>query len=199
MRPKIVIGILLLGTGLLLIILLASKAVHPQSTSSLAENSAVSVASANPVNAVKAPVVRPPPVFSIAPVAVADDPAAHEKYVVQRIKELNALAMNNDTASRDAILAEVKNNPDRRIRAAALQAAIQFDDRSVVPPLQDIAAQTGDPEEKANILAAIDYINLPSLTEYLAANPHQQSTIPSVRRTVRPPHSPQPPSAATGQ
>jgi hypothetical protein len=59
-------------------------------------------------------------------------------------------------------------NPDKAIRKGALEAAIQFGDRSVVPTLQDIAAQTDDPAEKAEILAAIDYINLPSLTEYLS-------------------------------
>jgi hypothetical protein len=184
MRPKVVIGILLLGTGLLVIILLASKAVHPQSTSSLTDSGIISVALTNSVNVVKVPAVSPPPVFSTAPVADTNAAAAHEKYVRQRIKELNALAMNNDVASRDAILSEVKTNSDRRIRAAALEAAIQFDDRSVVPPLQAIAAQTDDPEEKQNILDAIDYINLPSLTEYMAANP-SHSTIPGVRKLPR--------------
>jgi hypothetical protein len=167
-RPKVVIGILLLGTGLLVVILLASKTVHPQSTSSLAENEAVSV---SPVKAVNVPAAVPPPVFFVAPVAVTNDPAAHEKYVRRRIRELNDLAMNDDVQSRDAILSEVATNSDRQIRAAALEAAIQFDDRSVVPPLQAIAAQTEDPEEKQKILDAIDYINLPSLTEYIAANP----------------------------
>ena len=87
------------------------------------------------------------------------------------------MSWNDDTESRDAILSELKTNSDKTIRAAALEAAIQFGDRSVVPPLQAIAAQTDDPEEKQNILDAIDYINLPSLTEYLAANPLQPNPL----------------------
>jgi hypothetical protein len=190
MRPKIVIGILLLGTALLVVIVLASKAVHPQSSASLAENTAVSVPPTNSVKIVRPAVVTPQPVFHTTSVVATNDPAAHEKYVHRRIKELNDLAMNNDVESRDAILSEVATNSDRRIRAAALEAAIQFDDRSVVPPLQAIAAQTDDPQEKQNILDAIDYINLPSLTEYMAANP---STSPNPnakkhpRRTQAPP------------
>lgn len=178
MRPKVVIAILLLATGLLTVIILASKALRLQTTSSFDENKAVSVAPTHPDKTVNIPVVISPPGFSAPTVAVVtNDPAAHERYVRQRIRELNDLAMNNDIKSRDAILAEVATNSDKRIRAAALEAAIQFDDRSVVPPLQQIADQIQDPEEKSNILAAIDYINLPSLTEYLDANPSQSTNI----------------------
>lgn len=177
MRPKVVIGICLFAAGLLALIIFASKALHPQSTSSPVESEAVSVAPTNSVKMVNAPVFHPLPVPTPQVAVVTEDPAAHEKYVRERIKELMALAMNNDTKSRDIILSEVATNSDKRIRAAALEAAIQFDDRSVVPPLQQIADQTQDPEEKSNILAAIDYINLPSLTEYLAANPSQSTNI----------------------
>jgi hypothetical protein len=179
MRPKVVIPMLLVAAGLLVIIVLASKMLQPRSTS-LAENTAVSVPPTNLVKVVKTPVVISKPVFYTAPMVVANDPAEHTQYVRQQIKELNALSWNNDDESRDAILSEVATNSDKQIRAAALEAAIQFDDRSVVPRLQEIAAQTDDPEEKKNILDAIDYINLPSLTEYLAANP---STLNAPRRS----------------
>jgi hypothetical protein len=97
------------------------------------------------------------------PSAMSD--AEREQFVHQRTMELNALAMKNDPVSRDAILDEMQN-PDKAIRKAALEASIQFGDCSVVPRLQEIAAQTEDTAEKAAILEAIDYINLPSLTEY---------------------------------
>jgi hypothetical protein len=94
--------------------------------------------------------------------------AIHEKFVEQRSVELNKLAMKGDAGSLEAILAETKS-PDKAIRHEALEAAIQSGDRStVVPRLQEIASQTEDPAEKTEILAAIDYINLPSLTEYIA-------------------------------
>jgi hypothetical protein len=168
MRPKIVIGIMLLAAGLLAVIVIASKFVRPQPP---AENEVVSILPTNPVAV---------PVVSTTHIAGGtNNAAAHAEYVRRRIKELNALAMNNDVQSRDEILSEVKNNPDRKIRAAALEAAIQFDDRSVVPPLQAIADQTADPDEKEAILKAIDYINLPSLTEFRAAHPSQPKTAPA--------------------
>ena len=94
--------------------------------------------------------------------------------------------MNNDDASRDAIWAELKN-PDKAIRKAALEAAIQFGDRSVVPRLKEIAGQTEDPAEKAAIQQAIDYINLPSLTERLA----EQKAARAAGGETAPPQDPQ--------
>jgi hypothetical protein len=215
MRPKVVVAILLLAVGLLGLVALMSKALRPPSVVSPADrgnvapvavvsNSPVTAHVTVPANPVAVPATNLQQAVSTAPVADTNAAAAHAQYVRQRIKELNALAMNNDTESRDIILSEVKNNPDRQIRAAALEAAIQFDDRSVVQQLQQIADQTQDPEEKQSILDAIDYINLPSLTEYLAANP-SQSTAPGARKIPPRPttHAQQPPqasqSAASGQ
>jgi hypothetical protein len=196
MRPKVVAAILLLAVGLLGVIALVSKALRPQSTTSV-DSGNVSLAATVSNPPVEAPARNPSPVVSIAPTAGTNDAAAHAQYVRQRIKELNVLAMNNDVQSRDTILSELKDNSDKKIRAAALEAAIQFGDRSVVPPLQEIAAQTQDPDEKAAILEAIDYINLPSLTEYMAANPNStpgsaQTRSPSQRHahTQSPPPSP---------
>ena len=90
--------------------------------------------------------------------------------------------MNNDQDSLNAILVEMKN-PDKRIRAAALEATIQFDDRSVILKLQEIATQTADPDEKAEILKAIDYIKLPSFTEYMA----QQRALKAARKQTNAP------------
>jgi hypothetical protein len=186
MRLKVVVAILLLAVGFLGVIALVSKALRPPSTSSSAASENVPPVTAVPTSPVTTVPASPatarandlPPVASVvpvtttnaAPVADTNAIAAHAQYVSQRIKELNDLAMNDDMESRDAILSELKDNPDKAVRAAALEAAIQFGDRSVVPAMQEVAAQTQDPEEKAKILEAIDYINLPSLSEYLAAN-----------------------------
>jgi len=196
MRPKVVVIVLLLATGLLAVIHFATKSVPPArpAADALPSQSKVDSAVSNSFGlpgAAKAGMVASPPEIAQAPVSpvvpAAQDPAAHAKYVKQRRNELMALAMNNDVQSRDTILATVKNDPDRQVRAAALEAAIQFDDRSVVPPLKDIADQTTDPDEKQSILDAIDYINLPSLTEYQAANPNTSLT-PGVRKV--PPRTP---------
>jgi hypothetical protein len=205
MRTKVVVGILLLAVGLLGVIALVSKALHPQSTSPSGDRAnispiavPVSMPGAASSNLVKdrvvnfQPLVNPQAMVSAAPVVDTNAAAVHAEYVHQRIEELNALAMNDDVKSRDTILSELKNNPDKAIRAAALEAAIQFGDRSVVPQMQQIADETQDPEEKAKIVAAINYINLPSYTEYLAAHP---DTAPP-DAPQQPPTDTQPPNTS---
>ena len=91
---------------------------------------------------------------------------SHEQKVRQRIAELNDLAMNSDTNSLSTILAEL-NNSDKEIRKGALEAVIQFADRAAIPRLHEIADRTEDATEKAALLEAIEYLKLPSLTEYL--------------------------------
>lgn len=204
MRPKVVVAILLLAVGLLGVIVLVSKALRPQSTSSSADSGKVPPAAAASTNLVMARASDPQPVVSAAPAPAVgtndatgtNDAAAHTQYVRQQIEKLNALSWNDDRESRDAILSELKNNPDKKIRAAALEAAIQFNDRSVVPPMQEIAAQTQDPQEKASILEAIDYINLPSLSEFLAANPN---STPGTAPSRSPSHAHKPPTQLPAQ
>ena len=117
---------------------------------------------------------------------------AHKKYVHDTIDRLFSLQMNNDPASLAAILKEMKNS-DKTIRAAALKATIEFNDRSVIPALQKIADKTADPHEKVEILNAIDYIKLPSLTEVMAykrslkAAQHQTNAPAALSATNPPP------------
>ena len=75
------------------------------------------------------------------------------------------LSANQDEASRSTILKELTNS-SKKVREAALSAAIQINDRSVIPYLANIANHTEDAREKVAILDAIEYIKLPSLTEY---------------------------------
>ena len=113
--------------------------------------------------------------------------AAYENHVRQTIDRLYTLEMEKDQDSLNAILAELRN-PDERIRAAALEATIQFGDRSVIPKLQEIAEQTADPAEQSAIFKAIDYLKLPSFSEYLAEKraleAAGQTNTPSVSPSV---------------
>jgi len=59
-------------------------------------------------------------------------------------------------------------DPDREVRRTALADAVQLEDLSIVPRLRELADSAEDPGEKAEIAAAIDFINLPSVTEVLA-------------------------------
>jgi len=179
MRPKVVIAILLAGAGLLGTITWLSKGSGP-SPAAPGEPPPVSSVSSNPPP--QAPANEPAARDRVAPVAVTSQglagPAApqnqaeHEALVSQRSAELLALAMQDSPAAHQQIVKELKN-PDREIRRAALEALEQADDRSVVPQMQQIAEQTDDPAEKQAILDTIDFINLPSLTEYL--HQHQKN------------------------
>jgi len=61
-------------------------------------------------------------------------------------------------------------NRDPDVRKAALQAAVQSGNRDAIPRLMDAAAQTDDAMEKSDILKAIDFLKLPSLSETIAQN-----------------------------
>jgi len=212
MRPKVVIPVLLVAGLVILLALLpgirpatspapAKAPDAPPATSAPAGSAATP---ASPVASVPAPPAPAPPAEATAspvPAQTPNDPA-YQAYVEQRVSELEAMGMKNDPVSRQAILDELLN-PDRQIRDAALEAAIQFGDRSVTPRLREIADQTEDADEKAAILDAIDYLNLPSLTEFMAAQKDQPAmTNAPIRprphhgiRTPRPPTQPDPAAA----
>ena len=69
-----------------------------------------------------------------------------------------------DPDSVEGIVAALES-PDKSTRTDAIERAKQIEDRSVTPVLQAAAEKRQDPEEKADLLAAIDFINLPSFAE----------------------------------
>lgn len=107
----------------------------------------------------------------------------HEQFVEDRVAELLNLSMNDDAASLQVIVSEL-TNPDRQIRKGALEAAVQFGDRSVTAKLRELADGTADAEEKAELIAAADYINLPSMTEFLAEQRNAKSLSPETGKPV---------------
>jgi len=100
-----------------------------------------------------------------------------------------------------AVVLPYLTNSNRQTRQQALTTVIQFDDRSVIPRLQQLAANTPDPAERSNLLAAADYLNLPTPTEYFAAHGTNSAakiiTHPRTfgKRPVTPDSPPQPPTA----
>ena len=92
-------------------------------------------------------------------------PADHELMVEQRANELNELARQNNSEAHQKILVELKN-PDREIRLAAIEALKLANDVSVLPQMQQIADETDDLDEKVALRDAIEFIQLPTLTEY---------------------------------
>jgi HEAT repeat protein len=92
------------------------------------------------------------------------------------------IAMTDDRANLDTILSEMSNR-DPEIRKAALEATIQFGSRDAIPKLADAISQTDDPNEKAAIADAIEFLKLPSLTEIRA----QSSSRPAANNTTAAP------------
>jgi hypothetical protein len=114
--------------------------------------------------------------------AVESAETRHEAYVDARTAELMDLGMNDDSESLNTILSEL-NNRDPQIRKAAVEAAVQFGSRDAIPNLMDAAAQTDDPQEKAEIMEAIQFLKLPTLSEAAAQanqaqHPGMSSNVP---------------------
>jgi hypothetical protein len=106
----------------------------------------------------------------------------HEAYVVRRVAELQDLSMENDSASLSIILSELTNR-DREIRSAAIDAAVQFGSREAIPALVDAATQIEDPEQKAAIQEAINYLQLPSFSEFqIPSRARKVKTVKSLNR-----------------
>ena len=198
MKPRFVFGILLVALGLVGALALTSKISHHQSTVPEANSAAVPHATSTPAElpaqTVSIPLPKPDISIAATPAISTNEPSAdttappqaeHEEYVSRRTAELTDLAMSDNPADLETILSELKN-PDKEIRQAAREATIQFGDRSAVPRLQDVAAQTEDPDEKAEILEAIDSLNLPSITDYLARQKAASNVKPPGLQTPPP-------------
>jgi hypothetical protein len=179
MRLKVVIGTLLAGGALVLALLFFLSPAPSRPGDARIEPSGPEAGHASGSN-----VVRPGTATSGAALGPAAlDP---EAAVNQRLEELGRLALMNDTASRDTLLLEL-HNPDWRIRAEALEALVQFGDRSVIPQLEEMAAQTQDPLEKQAIQEAVQYLKLPSLTEHLAEKRARQAGLTNAAAPSRQP------------
>ena len=174
MRPKVIIGVLLLAFGLLGGTALVSTIFRSEPSGPPA-GIAVSPPSTSPVNEPRMARHAVPKMTADAPPHnFVDDSGAPQTrnpadaaYIQRRIDELNDLAMEDDPVAHGAILAEL-TNPEKEIRQAALECLIQAHDQMAVPRLQELLGITADPEEQTALRAAIKSINLPSLTDYVA-------------------------------
>jgi hypothetical protein len=110
----------------------------------------------------------------------------HEEYVAARVAELGEFAMSDDATSLDTILSELTNR-DPEIRKAAREAAVQFGSRDAIPKLADVALQTDDAHEKAALTDAIEFLKLPTLTEFQAQARADgtAATQPAGAKTIR--------------
>ena len=110
-----------------------------------------------------------------------------------------------DTTVASPLLEKLRDS-DQGIRQQALREIIDLDDRSLNPQLLQIAARTTDPIERAKIIAAVDYINLPNPDEYFASqgrtgsfagsNASAKKNAPPHHKKKQPDASAQPPVVA---
>jgi HEAT repeat protein len=89
-----------------------------------------------------------------------------EAQVAARIAELRELSTKTDRGSLDTLLSELRN-PQPEIREAALDIISESGNRGAIPGLIDAAAQTEDEGERQAITKAIEFLQLPTLTETL--------------------------------
>lgn len=173
MRPKIVIAVVTLGALALAALFCvrqtsnaSAKNSQPQPISAIApqSNAISAVAVTQAVEQTAVPAKKRVQAEARQTTSSED---AHKDYVEQRSSQLMELAMTDDPASLETILSELTNR-DPEIRKAALEAAIQFGSRDAIPKLADAASQTDDPNEKAAIADAIEFLKLPSWTEVKA-------------------------------
>ena len=185
MRPKVVALIILVPVGILLVAVLVLRvffneppAKPPVGTRATPVPAAAATAAPSSNNNL----LTTMPAAAVVPARTgtdANDPE-HTIRVQERIIELTNLAMNNDANSLNKIWMELSNS-DKEIRAGALDAVVQFGDRSAAPRLRALAAQTEDPTEKASMIAAADYLELPTPDEIkMPARPRTSgsSTVP---------------------
>lgn len=113
----------------------------------------------------------------------------------QKIEQLSDLATNDDNESLNTILHEL-DNPDKDIRSAALEAAIQFGETTnTIARLKELANRTSDAAEQKALLEAIEFIGLPSISE-LKPDPNSRPKAPKTQeQTPVPVPVPQAPPA----
>jgi hypothetical protein len=173
MRFKVIVPVLALGLLILggLLALRSGRAQLDEQPITSAQptltNAAETLVRSTDGELIAPPLNANPTATETSPVAEISPAVNHEKYVFRRVAELQDLSAENDTNSLATILSELTNR-DPEIRKAALNASIQFGSRDAIPVLLDVASQTADEAEKAELIEAADYLKLPSLTEVLA-------------------------------
>ena len=172
MRLKIILP-LALAAALIpaLLFLKPAPPPEPAETADLTAPAApASTAStAVPVRPIASPAAPDPVPTVAAPLpATADAEAEKEAAEIQaKIDRLEDLQANDDAESLHAILNELTDS-NRVVRHAAIEATTQFRDRAAIPVLTDLAARTTDPEEKQELLDAVEFLTLPTYTEVMA-------------------------------
>jgi hypothetical protein len=162
MRPRFILTLLVvllvLGAAFFLDrLLIRHPAVPPQPAVSTGALTASKPAAAVVPRAARAGAVGPPPVA-----ANVLTPEQQQAAINAEMEHLQELSVNDDADSLAAILKDL-TSPGRRIRLAAIEAAKQFGSRDAIPVLKAAAVNAQDAEERKDMLAAADFLSLPTI------------------------------------
>jgi hypothetical protein len=208
LRPSVVICVIAAAFALLAMIALVSHYTTPSREENQRKASAASdqaserpsspvapfrAKNSNPVSdspAVTSVAGSPPELHTFAKVENITAPASmtgsKPLSVKQKVANLDLVVIGDLSAGEKLdILFTALKNPEAKIRAAALEAVVEVDDRAAIPRLQELAAQTEDPDEKQQLLDAADHLALPSLSEFVAARRAAGQSRPTT--SARPP------------
>jgi hypothetical protein len=167
MRPKIVILFVILPTIIVLLaVFLKIKTVRPTRISGI--SSAPTPAhndnrvTPEPSVAMVALPVQSSPVLAVSVKELS--PEERQSRIYAEIDRLNNAYVVHDEASKALIVSDLTNS-EPEVRAAAVEAVKQLDDRSLIPVLIDLATNAPDYEEHHALLAAADFLSMPTLDE----------------------------------
>lgn len=160
MRWTVICGTLLAGV---FIVWLGATLSHGVGGSKVASSDPANQA-ASPSNRVAAGEHRSIPRNPSSAPAVVFDPEADAQKQIEEIDR--AFVDGGDDVG--VVVSAKLSHPDKRVRQSAVATLVKLDDRAVIPDLQRALDLAGDPEEKTNIQAAIDFLSLPSYNELVS-------------------------------
>jgi hypothetical protein len=85
----------------------------------------------------------------------------------ERAAKLQQIGSTRDADSLNTVSSEL-NDADASVRRAAVAAAVEIGDRGIIPALQQAMEGDLEPQEKVKIQQAINFLQLPTLTEVSA-------------------------------
>jgi hypothetical protein len=172
------LGVVIAVVGLSALLILGLRYILPSEAIPRAEAPATDVSQAHSEDYASKPVPEIPPpspppggrATTPAASGVEANPAgpeeAQEALFAARLERCRHLAAQTDDASLETLISELMN-PDREFRTAVLDVITQAGNRAVIPKLEALAFRLEDPAAQQEILDAVDFLQLPTLTEML--------------------------------
>jgi hypothetical protein len=183
MRPKVVVMVMIVAVGLLAGIAVLMKVLGGSGADGSA---AQELPSEEPSN-------KPPVVVQVNPAASnAAALGADEARAARIAKDLDDIRENlangaGNPLSLVALLDKV-TNPEQEVRKAAIEAVVQLNDTNAIPGLNTAIQQLEDPRDKAAIMDAVSYLQLPDTKDEMLPPTVQnaQSDRPPKERVRKP-------------